>query len=61
MVSGMLSVLMQLLFWSELWIPVLDEVTEGNGNSVHIPWGITVFDEFLVLITGTLKSQRGEK
>ena len=30
-----------------LWIPVLDELTEGNGNSVHIPWGITVFDEFL--------------
>jgi hypothetical protein len=30
-----------------LWIPVLDELTEGNGNSVHIPRGITVFDEFL--------------
>ena len=30
-----------------LWIPVLDELTEGNGISVHIPGGITVFDEFL--------------
>jgi hypothetical protein len=30
-----------------LWIPVLDELTEGNKNSVHIPRGIKVFDEFL--------------
>ena len=47
MVSGMLSVLMQLLFWSEVMDLALDELTEGNGNSVHIPRGITVFDEFI--------------
>ena len=48
MVSGMLSVFMQLLFWSEVVDPGLhDELTEGNVNSVHIPRGITVFDEFL--------------
>ena len=50
-VSGMLSVLMQVLFWSglRLWIPVLGEPTEGNGNPVHIPRRLTVFDEFLDL------------
>ena len=46
-VSGMLSGLCNSCSGLRLWIPVLDELTEGNGNSLHIPRGITLFDEFL--------------
>ena len=40
-VFGMLSVIMQLLFWSKIVDPVITEHAEGNalGNSVHIPAG----------------------
>jgi hypothetical protein len=39
-VSGMLSVLMQLLFWSQVVDPAIGEPPEGDGSlktSVHIP------------------------
>jgi hypothetical protein len=41
-VFGMLSVVMQVLFWSSrLWIPVITERAEGSAlrNSVHIAAG----------------------
>jgi hypothetical protein len=58
-VSGMLSVLMQLLFCLRLWIPAIGEPTEGNGfliPSIFHRVLLTVLDEFLDHTTSCVRS-----
>ena len=46
-VFGTLSVIMQLLFWSEIVDPVIAEPAEGSGSQEFIfQQAGTVFDEF---------------